>query len=515
MTELQIVRVDGATPRYSTVTNPVTGGDDTKKPVFMQAHDVKTANEEDAKKIGEFLSSKEKRQQRQDELQAYLMGMGYEEKEAKKLAKSQVENEMAQANAKRTVVFIDEKAYNDFVAQQPKDSPYKATLIKDKEVLEMIRGERLVNPTPEEKEEHLKKFYKTDEDGNLVKDENGQYIFDSDKYKTEMEQDVTAYRLTLKDRAEGAEKRGYDPSDEKNAIIATGMDWKFDKTWLGKGIFATVAILSAIFGGSSAHAESHATTGGNPGPLFPHGPGANNCGTGCTATAIADAKNYTGNVVGGTLGTLGALTYKDRDDAVDSRKKVNDLLNPDEPVEEKDPCDEVEKENEELKKEIEELKKKIEELETDIIEIPPEVEKCYSIEKGVEVAVIKFGGYSHYASLYSDCETGKPLTQAQIRELTELLMPGHPESSIQRGENGRVLRPTIKLKDGTEVCLADEDERARRIANMKTESGGGEMKLDGRKVVVTSCDGLETREFESVEAARRWVAKQNARCIED
>ncbi len=497
MTELQIVRVDGATPRYSTVTNPVTGGDDTKKPVFMQAHDVKTANEEDAKKIGEFLSSKEKRQQRQDELQAYLMGMGYEEKEAKKLAKSQVENEMAQANAKRTVVFIDEKAYNDFVAKQPKDSPYKATLIKDKEVLEMIRGERLVNPTPEEKEEHLKKFYKTDENGNLVKDENGQYIFDSDKFKTEMEQDVTAYRLTLKDRAEGAEKRGYEPSDEKNAIIATGMDWKFDKTWLGKALFATAAVLSAIFGKSSITVNTN-ITGGN-----------------CNYTDVQREDNYTGGIVGAAVGTLGALTYKDRDDAVDNRKKANDLLNPEEPVEEKDPCDELEKENEELKKKIEDLEQQLAEKDEDDenIVIAPEVELCYEIDEGVEVATIKFGGPSHYATLYNNCETGKPLTQAQINELTELLMPGHPMSAIQQDENGTIiLHQTVTLKDGTKVCLADKEEQAKRISTMKTASGGGALPVEARKVVVTSCDGKESWEFNSVKDARKWVAKQKAQC---
>ena len=298
MADLEIVRIDSTQAVNAPAVNPT---DDKKKkttepPIFMRPHDVTTVEKkEDAMKIAEFLNSKEKRQARENELRNYLLSLGYNEKDAKELAKNQVKNEQSQANAKITKVFIDQKAYNDYLSTQSKNSPYNVNLIDDPEVLEMIRGDRLKGPTvgdraevlrtyfktdekgqlikdengvnqlntekykeedlkkffktdengelvkdttgnymfdsekfkTNQKEEHLKKFYQTDNQGNLVKDANGQYIFDSDKYKTEMEHDVTAYRLTLSDRENAAQKRNYDPTDERNAIEAAGLDYTF------------------------------------------------------------------------------------------------------------------------------------------------------------------------------------------------------------------------------------------------------------------------------------------------
>ena len=186
MAELEIVRIDGTQAVAAPAVNPP---DDKKKPkampIFMKEHDVTTASEADAKKLGVFLSSKEERQARQNELQSYLLGLGYNEKDAKELAKNQVKNEQAQANAKRTIVFIDKKAYDEYVAKQEKDSPYVASLIDDPEVLEMIRGDRLQGPTVGQRREVFRTYFKTDNNGQLITDDKGIYQLNSDKFKEE------------------------------------------------------------------------------------------------------------------------------------------------------------------------------------------------------------------------------------------------------------------------------------------------------------------------------------------
>ena len=187
MADLEIVRIDGTQAVTAPAVNPP---DDKKKPkampIFMKEHDVTTVNKkEDAMKIVEFLNSKEKRQARENELQSYLLSLGYSEKDAKELAKNQVKNEQAQANAKITKVFIDKKAYDDYVATQSKNSPYNLSLIDDPEVLEMIRGDRLQGPTVGQRREIFRTYFQTDKNGQLLTDDKGIYLLNSDKYKEE------------------------------------------------------------------------------------------------------------------------------------------------------------------------------------------------------------------------------------------------------------------------------------------------------------------------------------------
>ena len=96
--------------------------------------------------------------------------------------------------------------------------------------------------------------------------------------------------------------------------------------------------------------------------------------------------------------------------------------------------------------------------------------------------------------------------------MTQLLQPGH-DSSIQKEGKTRVLQPTITLKDGTKVCLADEVERQKRIAAMVTQGGGkAEMPLESRKIKVTPCDGGEPIYFDTVDEAVKWMQKQKSKC---
>ena len=472
-------------------------GNGKKAPVFMDPHDVSTATAEEAKNLGEFLSNGRVRRERRKELSEYLLsnGLAKTEAEARRIARNQVRNERAQSRAKLTVTFIDRVQYQRFKDEQGPNGLYRAELITDPDVIKMIRGNKLINPTKEEREAHLKKFYKTDEEGNLVKDRHGEYIFDSDKYKAEMENDVTAFRLTLTDRENAAKKRGYEKSDERKAIKAAGLDVKIDKTWPVRGLAFLAALASLLWGGSTAIAEAHAHTDGP-------------CDNDADAMAKARADSYVGNAVGFGTSMVTALTYKDRDAEVDNREKAKDIFQPDPEVKEEDPCEELKKENEELKKELEEKENCPPCPETEDPKAPPVInneqpeEPCYSMQDGTTVKVIKFGGYWHYAQLYNDCTSGKRLTSAQVNELTELLKPGHPEASIQEDGSNRILQDRIKLKDGTEVCLADEVERQRRINSMKTVGGGGNMQMQERLITIRSCDGTEVYYAKSVKEAK-------------
>lgn len=451
-------------------------------PKFMKAYDVSTASQEDALKIGDFLTNKETRKLREQELSAYLLkcvkqnGEAYTQDEAEMFAQYQVKNEMSQANSKITVPFIDKDAYEQAVKENL-CGLYNYTLITDEELLSKINGDKIVDEA--KKIENYKKYFKTDENGELVKDNNGKYIFDGDKFKAEFVQDVgTDYKLQLSEREEHAKIRGISKTAEKNAIKATGLDYRHDRTWLYRGLAACTGVASLVFGGAVAHAASSASSGA------------------CCADAAAagaTATNRTGQIIGGAVAFASIPFIKD---TYDGHKRPDAAK----AFEEAEPT----------------VKMTIPEVEMPKVSLvtPTELGKielreekpCYDIqESGTPVKTINYGGYWHYANLYNDCKTGKKITGKELQELTRLLKPGHEDSSIQvtqtqvQGRNGkmrtvnkRVLQNEITLSNGTVVCLASSDVINARIAQMeadlaKKSHNGGAFKNDVRSINVCDC----------------------------
>ena len=282
------------------ITTFVTSNNDVK---FMKAGDYSTVSKDEARNIQAFLSNKDVREARQKELANYLLRMKDEKgnsiftkKEAESAAEKQVENEMSQKNAQRTVLFIDKEAYDKAVADAKKDGSiylYDFKLIEDKKLLEAINGNSL--KTLEQKEANYKKFFKTDEQGNLVKDEKGQYVFDSDKFKNEFGKDTDVdNKLQLSERRAAANKRGITDTTEKNAIKYMGLDYRRDNTGLIRGLVGTAALAATIFGGAAAEAGAVALTGATK-----------------AATYVA-VSSHIGQWIGGaTLLTLPFLNDKD------------------------------------------------------------------------------------------------------------------------------------------------------------------------------------------------------------
>ena len=344
---------------------------------------------------------------------------------------------------------------------------YNFTLIKDKELLSYISGDKL--KTIEEKEANYKKFFETDDAGNLLKDKNGQYIFSSDKFKAEFGKDVgTDNKLQLAEREYFSKERKISATAEKNAIKASGLDYRRDNTGLYRTI-AGAASLAALAFGLSAKATADGVGGISGLPIYSR------------THAYASAK--VGGIVGAiaTGATIPFIHDKDgktnkRQDAADLYKKCqNENVTTVVPLEKIEPASVVQPQELSV---------------DDKIEVEEET-PCYNVVDGVPVETIRYGGYWHYANLYNNCDTGKPLTTKQINELTQLLKPGHVGSSIQKGNtrSTRILQREITLKDGTKVCLADNEEIKRRVAKMKTRSGGRDMKLDDHKVIVRDCNG--------------------------
>ncbi len=417
---------------------------------FMKENDYSTASKEEAQKIQDFLSNKKARAARQEELAAYLLGMKDEQgnslftyKQAVEASKQQLENEISQKKAQTTKTFIDEKSYNEAVAQAKKDGTYNLytfNLIKDKEVLNLINGNK---------------------DLYFTKDENGNEVFDSDKFKNEFGKDVgTDNKLQLKERKEAASKRGISATAEKNAIKAAGIDYRRDNTGLYRTLAGTAALAALVFGVSAATATAVAETACN------------------TYTATATATSRLGGLIGAAAAAGTIPFIRDKDGKTNKRQDAANLYHQEPKPEPKQ-----------------------DEPKPAPAPAPAEPPKeptpepcdgpCYTMDEGVAVKTILYGGYWHYAHLYNDCDTGKPLNNKQIKELTQLLKPGHEASSLQNGDNWKtkVLRKEVTLSDGTKVCLADEKEIEKRVASMKTKAGGKNMKLGSRTITVRTCDG--------------------------
>lgn len=442
---------------------------------FMKAKDISTAIEADAKKIGEFLNNKTLQESRRKDLANYLLK--YENKdgsktftyeEAYKLAGKQVENEKAQAKAKITIPFINKQEYEKALAEaasKGKSDLYNFTLIENKEVLGMINA----NP---------KKYFKTDDKGELIKGSNGQYVFDPDKYKAEMVEDTnTDYKLQLKEREERAQLRGISMNAEKAAIKATGMDVRRDNTGLYRTLVGTAALAAACFGGVTATAAA--------------GAGAQ-AGSSATAVAgaVATATNHTAQVIGGVAGAAVLPFIHDKDAKLNKRQISADLFNM--PQEQEPKGQKIDL------KPVEGAKIKQSSLKPrDINVYVPEA--CYEVQDNKTVKTIPYGGYWHYASLYANCENGKGLTSKQLQDLTKLLQPGKSNYSIQIGANNkeRILQERIILTDGTEVCLLQDKAFDAKYAEMQrlaltarnaNPNNKSTMKLSEQSVNVKDCN---------------------------
>jgi hypothetical protein len=452
---------------------------------FMQAQDYSTASQSEAVSIHNFLNNSSLRTARQEELTAYLLGLKDEQgnscftyDEAAKAAKYQLENEISQKKAKVTIQFIDKNEYDAAVAKAQKDGSdqfYNFKLITDKEVLAHINGDNL--KTIEEKEANYKKFFKTDDKGNLVKDENGKYIFDSDKFKAEFGKDVGLdNKLQLAERECAAKRRGMSASSEKNAIKAAGLDYRRDNTGLYRTLAGTAALAALVFGGVTAEAWAG----------------------GAANSTVAAAHSVVHNRLASLLcagGLAGAIPFiHDKDGKTNHRQDAAELF-------QQKPAPEPQK------PQLAEVPPRISFVQEPKIE-DFKLEKqapCYNLEKGVTVDTIRYGGPWHYAQLYNNCDTGKPLTGKQLNELKNLLKPGHDGSSIQEGDSWKtkVLQNEITLSDGTKVCLADKEEIARRVARMTTQSGGKNLRYANQQIGVRTCDGTYIGSAKSVEDAHR------------
>lgn len=457
-------------------------------PIFMEAGDVATVDVEDAKKIGEFLNNKKLRKLREAELTNYLLkqtndnGMRiYTVDQAEKLAKYQVKNEVDQARSKITIPFIDEAAYEKFKEQlkaEGKEDLYEVKLIKNKKVLAMINGDKITDPAA--KEENAKKYFMTDENGNLIKGENGQYIFDPDKYKAEMVKDTSGYRLTLAGRAEHAERRGISKNAEKDAVKAAGLGYRKDRTWLYRSLLIGAGVASVVFGGAVATAIAGASS--TAGAVA----GGASAGAEAGAAAKATATNRVGQIVGGAACLVAAAFVKDRDgkdhrgaaqEVFENREETVVVPPPvvpeEEPGLEEQPV--VPSQQEETCEEPPCMTPK---------ELPPEL---------ATVSTIVGGGPYHYAQLYVD-ENGKPYKKGtpEFKELQRKLSSG--EYSIQTVDRKhRELRKYIPVGDGMASLADDADAKAKRgFDDARVEPGTGDRKYAkvqrNGKWVVVYCD---------------------------
>ncbi len=418
-------------------------GSRVRTPKFMAQLDISTVDAANAKKIGEFLKDSKLQEARKTELANYLMtyknkdGSSYfTTEEAYELASKQLDNEKAQARAKITVPFIDPKAYEAVVKrakEEGREDAYEFKLITNKKVLAMINGDNITDPA--EKEANYKKYFLTNEKGELIKDTNGNYIFDPDKYKAEMVKDTgTDYKLQLSEREEAAFKRGLSKNAEKDAIKATGLDIRRDNTGLYKSLAGVAALAAIIFGAAEATATADAVAGS-------------------VASASSHAITHGAQIAGAAAGLFGMAFLQDKDGKINKRQIVADLFNL--------PPNGPEMPGLSLAR----LKIPTGNEQLEFVKEEP----CYTLEKGVTVKTIRYGGYWHYANLYNDCVSGKKLTSAQIKELTQLLKPGHGGSSMQKGDSNKekVLPAEVTLSDGTRVCLADKDTVNSRIVEME------------------------------------------------
>lgn len=494
----------GAENHEGKQTNPIKQQENV--PVFLKSGDVSTADEEDAAQIGEFLSNRKARKQRRAELKEYLLEQTdesgnkiYSHKQAKKLAKYQVRNEKDQAKAKITVPFIDEEAYENFKAAlkaEGKEDLYKPTLIKNKKVLAMINGDNITDQA--EKIENAKKWFMTDGNGELIIGDNGQYVFDPEKYKAEMSKDAsdTGYRLTLAGRAQHAKERGLSKNAEKDAVKAAGLGYRKDRTWLYKTLLCTAGAAAFVFGGATATAASAAAAGA--------GATAGNVSAEASSTSAskATASNRVGQILGGTACLIAAALIKDRDFGKDRRAEAQGVFETgtEQPVQEEqgavEPQEEIQEE-----------------------ELPPE-EECAELPcmqpkevlpETTRISTIRGGGPYHYAQLYVD-ENGSPLKKgsAEFRELQRKLSSG--KYSIQViDRKTRELVNEIPLKSGTARLAADADAKAKKgFDDAKIVDGSGDRKYAkvqrNGKWVVVYCDTGElvpnTKEHNSFDEAQ-------------
>lgn len=471
------------------------------EPVFMKPNDVSTATEEQAVEIGEFLNSRKVRKQRRAELTNYLLEQTdsngvrvYSEDQAEDLAKDQVKNERDQARAKVTIPFIDKEAYEKFKEQlklDGKEDLYEPTLIKNKKVLAMINGDNL--PTIEEKEANYKKYFMTDENGELIKGADGKYIFDPEKYKAEMVKDTSGYRLTLAGRAQHAEERGISRNAEKDAIKAAGLGYRKDRTWLYRSLLIGAGVATAVWGGATATAVAGAGAGAVTG--------------GASAEAGAIARATATNRVGQILGPLGFFTaaalVKDKDgkDTRGDAQKVFENLPPEEqpPVEEKPPVEE---------------QPPVEEPPVVICEEPPCMRPQQLPPDVSVISTIVGGGPYHYAQLYVD-ENGNPLKKGskEFLELQRKLSSG--EFSIQTvDKKHRELRNTIQLESGVVKLADDADAKAKEgFDDARVIAGTGDRKYakvvrNGKWIVVYCKDGKQvpgTGSFATQQEAQKLI----------
>ncbi len=482
---------------------------ETKTPIFMADKDVSTVKPEDAKKIGDFLNSKEARAARQVELENYLLTQktegGYRKytvAQAEELAKYQVKNEMEQAKAKVTIPFTNEEQYKAFkqtLKEQGAEKLYNVTLIKNKKVLGMI------NQNPE-------KYYLQDKNGQLVKDKNGAYILDPDKYKAEMVQDTSAYRLTLKDRAEHAQERGISKNAEKDAVKTAGLAYKKDRTWLYRSLMAGGAVAAGVFGGATATAVATADAAATGGCS-----GAN-----ADAAAKAVAHNHLGQILGAAGMLIGAAFVKDKDAKTNHRLEAYDAFKQPEQAEKPEETPPVQQEPEKPEEPV-----KPENPVQETPQVQPEEEcdpPCMKPQElpatGKKIPIIKGGGPYHYAQLYVDAD-GKPIKKGTplFKELQKKLSAG--EFAIKNVDRQhRELAESIDLKGGT-VHLADNAaEKAKKgFADARVVRGTGDrkyarVKRNGKWIVVYCTDGKQvpgTGKYDSAQDAQNAINKAQAK----
>ena len=422
---------------------------------FMKAQDYATRTKKsDAEEIYKFLNNKELQTKRQEELTAYLLDI-VDEKGNRKFtadqavdaAKLQVENEKSQMNAQITQVFVDEASYNKALEEAKKngtDKIYNFNLIKDKNLLAYINANE-------------DKFYDVDASGKKV--------FSSDKFKAEFGQDVgTDNKLQLLERENAANRRTISKTAEKNAIKASGLDYRHDNTGLYRTVAASAA-LAALGFGVFAKATADAVT--------------------LISSAHASARAVSAGLVGAGAAGLSIPFIHDKDGKTNKRQDAADLYAQKPKQDEVEPKVEPKTEPKVEPKTEPKVEPKTEPKTKEQVDEP-----CFDVVTGVPVKTIRFGGYWHYANLYNDCKTGKKLNDKQIAELTQLLKPGHEGTSMQKGDSWKTmtLMEEITLSDGTKVCLADEKERERRVSQMKTRDGKtNNLRLEDKRDIMIPC----------------------------
>ena len=424
-----------------TVDNVATYVTQNRDVKFMKAGDYSTASKDEAKNIQAFLTNKSVREAREKELANYLLGMKDEKgnsiftkKEAESYAEKQVENEMSQKRAQRTVLFIDKAAYEKAVADAKKDGSYELydfKLIDDKKVLDVINGNGL--RTLEQKEENYKKFFKTDESGNLVKDAKGQYIFDSDKFKNEFGKDVDIdNKLQLSERQAAADRRGISETTEKNAIKYIGLDYRKDNTGLIRGLVGTAALAAILFGGASAEAGAFAAAGGNK------------------AVAYTAVSTNIGRWIGGaSLLTLPFL--QDKDGKAQKRTRAAEVFQP----KPESPKEEPKVEPKEEPKVEPKEEPKVEPKEEPKVEVKKEPEvHPHKLEANYEIRAIGQGMSATVAAVYGVPE-GSAAHKAIMKEMWDK-NPGLRNKNLKLGDkvylpekvnvNGKEYNPNLEAK---------------------------------------------------------------------